>query len=91
MVRVDGRVIFRRFAPLAEKLTYSADDTGRYTITGAVYQCSVACRAGSEPNPGDHEVAHCSLRTDFAGVRPMDYVVVIQTRRPTCRVGPHSG
>jgi hypothetical protein len=91
VVRVDGRVIFRQFTALSEKRTYSADDTGHYTITGAVYRCSGACRAGSEPHPGDHKVAHCSFQTEFDGGHPMDYVFVVRTRHPACQVGADNG
>lgn len=90
VVRADGRLIFRRFAPLAEKRTYSSDAEGHYTITAAMYRCAGECRAGTAPRAGDHQVVRCSLRRDFDRSRWADYVVVIQPRPPACRIGPDS-
>jgi hypothetical protein len=85
-VRVDGRLMFRRFAPLTEKRAYSADDTGHYTISAGVYRCSGACQPGKDPRPGDRRIARCSLRADFEGSRGATYLLVVRTGRPSCRL-----
>jgi hypothetical protein len=86
VVRVDGHGLFRRFAPLSEPTAFfSADDTGRYVITGALYRCASACREGDAPREGDRRVVGCSLKTNFDGSRTRQYAVVFAHSLTACR------
>jgi hypothetical protein len=90
-IRVDGRDVFRRFAPLsATRTLFSLDDTGRYQIHGTLYQCAGACGHTLVERYHARRVATCSVETAFDGTKARAYAVSVSDDLSRCRVASDS-
>jgi hypothetical protein len=86
-IRVDGRDVFRRFAPLsATRTLFSLDDTGRYQIRGTLYQCAGGCEHPLLGTYHARPVATCSVKTAFDGSEARAYAVTVSDDLSRCRV-----
>jgi len=90
-IRLDGRDVFRRFAPLsATRIVYSLDDTGRYQIRGTLYQCAGACEHALVGRYHARRLATCSVETTFDGTKAREYAVTVSDDLSRCRVASDS-